>query len=77
MVQGTLSAFEYLVKQLEYEVRTGEEVLRLKDEGKTFDEISEIVGITPTEVRSIRPIRVERLKEQFESYQKRLKGGRK
>jgi hypothetical protein len=51
MVQGTLSAFEYMVKQLEYEVRTGEEVIRLKEQGKSNEEISELVGITASEVR--------------------------
>jgi hypothetical protein len=46
-----VTAFELIVKQTEYEVRTLEEVVRLKSEGLGEMEIANLVGISGTEVR--------------------------
>ncbi|PFP29831.1 hypothetical protein COJ96_09105 [Bacillus sp. AFS073361] len=75
MVQGTMSAFEYFVKQLDYQVQTLEMILSMKEEGKSVEEISEFVGVSPTEVNKARPKHLEVAKEDLNRYQRRLKRG--
>lgn len=75
MVQGTMSAFEYFVKQLDYQVKTLEIILSMKEEGKSVEEISEFVGVSPSEVNKARPKHLEVAKADLNRYQRRLKRG--
>jgi hypothetical protein len=74
MVQGTMSAFEYFVKQLDYQVKTLEIILSMKEEGKLAQEISEFVGVSPSEVNKARPKHLEVVRENLNRYKRQLRG---
>jgi predicted transcriptional regulator len=75
MIQGTMSAFEYFVKQLDYQVQTLEMILSMKEEGKSAEDISEFVGVSPSEVNKARPKHLEVAKKDLNRYERRLKRG--
>ncbi|CAI9391341.1 MULTISPECIES: hypothetical protein [unclassified Bacillus (in: firmicutes)] len=77
MIKGKMTAFEYFVKQLDYQVKTLEKILSMKGEGKSAEEISEFVGVTPSEVNKARPKHLEIALENLNRYKKRNNGGYK
>ncbi|MFE4522002.1 hypothetical protein ACFRCQ_07565 [Cytobacillus firmus] len=63
-----ISGFELLVKQLEYEVRTYREVLRLKEKGLKDSEVAERVGIRTSEVSTVTAKKFEKATKKLFSY---------
>ncbi|AQX56044.1 hypothetical protein [Priestia flexa] len=63
-----MTGFDFMIKQLDYHVQTLEMILNLKNEGKSNEEISEIVGVSLAEVKRTRPKHLSEAKEKLSQY---------
>ncbi|MFC4022707.1 hypothetical protein ACFOUV_02605 [Oceanobacillus longus] len=69
--QCRLNGFEFMVKQLEYEVETIKEIVKLKNEGIKASKIAELVGVLSSEIPYATQIKLKKMQEQLAIY----KGG--
>lgn len=64
-----------MVIQLEYEVRTLQMIIDLREQGVHEQEIAERVGIGKSEVRIVTKGKLNKAKEQLRKYRKMMYGG--